>query len=439
MAVQAQNGSTNHPAVRKRRVRIRYVVLAVLFVSTAINYLDRTNLSVAAPHIQHDLGLSATELGVILSAFSWGYAFLQIPGGWLLDRIGPRLAFGWALVLWSLATVATALARGFGSLFALRASLGVLEAPAFPANGRLAASWFPSSERGRATAIYTAGEYVGLALAVPVLSMLVVAFGWQSVFVVTGVAGLVWAVVWFRQIRNTPQEDPRVDEAELAHIEERHLGRANVVPSSAKLNWGDLRYLLSKKRLWGIYLGQFAINSAMFFFLTWFPSYLTQSRGLELMEAGFYASIPYLAALAGVLLGGWWSDSMLRRGVSVNVARKTPIITGLFLATVIVAANYVDDVGLIVAIMSVAFFAQGMAAISWLLPPEIAPSRMVGLTGGVFNFVGNLGGASTPIVIGVIVDATGSFAGGLVFMSCVALMGALSYVFLVDKVERLES
>ncbi|MBA8824500.1 nitrate/nitrite transporter NarK [Saccharopolyspora lacisalsi] len=225
-----------------------------------------------------------------------------------------------------------------------------------------------------------------------------------------------WCGHWCGSARSGTPPPPRVirvSESELAHIEEHGRDGESAPPGRAKLNWADLRYLLGKRRLWGTYLGQFANTSAMFFFLTWFPSYLTRAKDVDLLNAGVYASIPYLVALVGVLLGGWWSDRMLRRGHSANVARKTPIIAGLLLATSIVAANYVDSIALVVAIMSVAFFAQGMAALGWALPAEIAPARMVGLTGGVFNFVGNIGGAVTPIVIGTIVSLSGSFEGGL--------------------------
>jgi len=187
----------------------------------------------------------------------------------------------------------------------------------------------------------------------------------------------------------------------------------------------------------GVLVGQFANASTLFFFLTWFPSYLVSAKHFTLLSAGLLASIPYLTAMVGVFFAGSWSDWMLRRGMSINIARKAPIITGLALASVIILANYTDSPGLIITIMSVAFFAQGMSAISWSLVADIAPIGKLGITGGLFNFVGNLGGVVSPLVVGFVVQLTGSFVGGIGYIAVVAVIGALAYIFLVDKVERL--
>src|SRR6201995_1145686 len=199
--------------------RVRYGILGVIIVATAINYMDRANLSIVAPDVKADLHISAAELGLIFSAFSWTYAALQIPGGWVLDRVGPRITFGIALIVWSLVTGSISLAKGFGSLLGLRLALGVAETPAFPANNALVSRWFPTRERGLATGSYTAGEYVGLAIAAPLLAWMATQYGWHSVFYLTGGLGLAFAFVWLGWIRNSPQGDKRVSQAELDHIE----------------------------------------------------------------------------------------------------------------------------------------------------------------------------------------------------------------------------
>ncbi|MGH3435173.1 MAG: MFS transporter [Sciscionella sp.] len=437
-AVTAPSMGTLDDTPRPARSRARWGLLMALFAITAINYLDRTNMAVAIPHIKADFHLSATEEGLILSAFAWSYAALQVPGGWLVDRIGPKLSFGVAMVGWSLCTAATMLARGFGVLLGLRLSLGVFEAPAFPANNRLVATWFPPAERARATSVYTAGEYIGLAIAVPALSWLAVRFGWQSIFVVTGIIGLIFSAVWFKRVYDSPRKSPRVSADELKHI---HGGAAvgpTTAPARKKTSWADIGYLLRQRRLWGMYIGMFANSTVLYFFLTWFPSYLVSAKHLSVIKAGVFGSIPYIAALAGVLIGGYWSDRLLRRGKSKTFARKTPIVTGFVLACVIVAANYTSSIGLIITFMSAAFFAQGMTALGWTLVAEVAPRRLLGITGGMFNLFANLGGAIAPLVIGVIVDQTGSFAYGLVFIAVVVVIGLLAYLLLIDKVERLE-
>jgi len=408
-------------------------MLALLLAITAVNYLDRTNLSIALPHIKEEFALSGTQEGLLLSAFSWMYVLAQLPGGWLLDRVGPKVAYGWAVLLWSLCTAALALARGFTALLGLRMALGVAEAPAYPANNKLVTTWFPHAERARATAVYTSGQYIGLAVALPLLSWITVSLGWRSMFVATGALGVVLTVVWLRRAHEDPRRHPKANAAELDLLD---AGTTAPRPRT-RPTWRDVGYLLSRRRLWGMYVSQFCTNGVMWFFLTWFPSYLTDAKHISLLDAGFLAAVPYLAALAGVLLSGYWSDRMLRRGVSPTAARKTPIMIGFVLSGVIVAANYTDAPGLVIAVMSLAFFAQGMSAIGWTLASEIAPLRMLGLSGGVFNFFTNLGGAVCPLVIGVILDRTGSFDAALLFVCALAAVGLLAYVFLLDRVERL--
>lgn len=416
--------------------RARYFILFLLFIGTAINYLDRTNISVAAPSIKTALHLNPATLGLIFSAFGWSYAFMQIPGGWFLDRFGPRLAYGTSLILWSLFTFFQGFARNFGLLFGLRVGLGFSEAPAFPTNSRVVAAWFPQHERAFATGVYTAGEYIGLAFLTPFLFWLLASYGWHSIFIITGVIGLVWAVFWFKFYRD-PKESNMINEAEMDYIREGG-GLAEKAGEKKKLNWAHLAHLFKYRQFWGIYIGQFAIASTLYFFLTWFPTYLVTVKHMTMLKAGFVASVPYIAAFIGVLVGGFWSDFMLRRGHSAGVARKTPIISGLLLACLIIFSNYTSSTGLVITIMSVAFFGQGMSAIGWTLVSDIAPSELVGLAGGVFNFAANLSGIITPIVIGLIVNQTNSFNGALLFVGAVALLGALSYIFIVGEVKRIE-
>jgi ACS family D-galactonate transporter-like MFS transporter len=416
--------------------RARYLILFLLFIGTAINYLDRTNLSVAAPSIQAELHLNPATLGLIFSAFSWSYAFMQIPGGWFLDRFGPRIAYGVALVLWSLFTFFIGTARNFSVLFGLRLGLGFSEAPAFPSNSRVVAAWFPKHERALATGVYTAGEYIGLAFLTPFLFWLLATFGWPSIFYVTGIIGLVWALVWFKLYRD-PKDSKRINQAEMDYIREGG-GLADKAGEKDKFNWSQMSHLFKHRQLWGIYIGQYAINTTLYFFLTWFPSYLVKVKNMTMLKAGFVASVPYIAAFVGVLFAGFWSDRMVKRGWSTGAARKTPIITGFLLACLIILANYTSTTSLIIFIMSIAFFGQGMSAITWTLVSDIAPRELVGVAGGVFNFVGNLSGIITPIVIGFIVNSTGAFNGALLFVGAVALVGAIAYIFIVGEVRRID-
>ena len=435
-----------------RRSKARYKILGLLAVGTMINYLDRTVLGIAAPQLTQELGINAAMMGLLFSVFSWTYVASQIPGGLFLDRFGSKLTYFLSMTFWSICTLAQGLVHGIGALFVCRLGLGVTEAPCFPTNSRVVATWFPQSERAMATGTYTVGEYIVLAFFSPFLFMLMGAFGWRSLFYVVGGVGIVFGVIWWMFYRE-PHDHPSANQAELDYIEAggglTHRkkdadgsGPANVeaaAGASAKsgFEWRTIGRLLKHRQLTGICLGQFAGNSTLVFFLTWFPTYLATERHMAWLKIGFFAIMPFIAASIGVMFGGLFSDWLLRRGKSPNVARKLPIIAGLLLASTIILANYVESNVVVIVILSVAFFAQGMAALGWTLVSDIAPEGLLGVTGGIFNFAANLAGIVTPLAVGFIVAATGSFVGALVFIGVIALIGALSYIFIVGDIKRI--
>ncbi len=418
--------------------RSRYFIMVLLFVTVVINYLDRSNLSIAAPHLAQDLNIDPVHMGLILSAFGWTYAAMQIPGGWLVDKVSPRVLYPIAIALWSLATIGLGFVGSFIGLVILRLAVGALEAPAYPINNRVVTTWFPEGERATAIGFYTSGQFVGLAFLTPVLIYLQQTFGWHMVFVVTGGIGIVWAVIWYLIYRE-PRDFKGANAAEVALIEQGgglvDLEKKN--QSRAAFRWADLWAVLNKRKLWGIYIGQFCLNSTLWFFLTWFPTYLVKYRGMDFIKAGFLASVPFLAAFLGVICSGLLSDWLVRRGVSLGMARKLPIISGLLISTCIIGANFVDTPALIIACMAIAFFGNGLASITWSMVSALAPARLLGLTGGMFNFIGNLASISVPIVVGLLVDGN-NFAPAITYIGITALVGALSYGLVVGKVERLE-
>lgn len=419
-----------------KRTRVRFMILALLAIGTMINYLDRTVLGIAAPSMTKELAIDPAVMGILFSAFSWTYVLAQVPGGLFLDRFGSKITYCASVTSWSFFTLLHGFASGFASLLGLRLLLGLAESPCFPTNSRIVATWFPQSERARATSVYTVGEYIGLAFLSPLLFLLLAQFGWRSLFFVTGAMGIVFGWVWWKKYHE-PQ-DSHASAAELEHIA---AGGGLTQPGAqqpTRFEWRKVRQLLAKRQMMGICLGQFACNSTLVFFLTWFPTYLAVERGMDWLKVGFFAVLPFIAASVGVLFGGLWSDGMLRRGFSANISRKLPIVTGLLLASTIVAANYVESEVAVIAILSLAFFAQGMAAIAWTLVSDIAPKGMLGLTGGLFNVAANLAGIITPLVIGFIVSSTGSFVGALAFIAAIALLGALAYIFLIGDIKRIE-
>ncbi|ADG18361.1 major facilitator superfamily MFS_1 [Paraburkholderia atlantica] len=451
MTQSFQSSSAGSPAHSKtaspaRRSKARFQILGLLAVGTMINYLDRTILGIAAPQLTKELGINAALMGLLFSVFSWSYVASQIPGGLFLDRFGSKITYFLSMTFWSLCTLAQGLVGGIAGLFAFRLGLGVSEAPCFPTNSRVVATWFPQSERAMATGTYTVGEYIGLAFFSPFLFMLMGAFGWRSLFLVVGGVGIAFGVVWWLMYRE-PRDHPSANQEELDYIEagggltQRHKDVAGAADTAASkksgFQWRTIGQLLKHRQLTGICLGQFAGNSTLVFFLTWFPTYLATERHMAWLKIGFFAIMPFIAASIGVMFGGVFSDWLLRRGKSPNVARKLPIIAGLLLASTIILANYVESNVVVIAILSVAFFAQGMAALGWTLVSDIAPEGLLGVTGGIFNFAANLAGIVTPLVVGLIVAATGSFVGALVFIGVVALIGALSYIFIVGDIKRI--
>lgn len=419
--------------------RSRYLIMVMLFITVVINYLDRSNLSIAAPALKDEFGLDTVHEGLILSAFGWTYAAMQIPGGWLVDRVAPRVLYAVALILWSAATFFMGFAGSFVALFVLRLAVGALEAPAYPINNRVVTTWFPERERATAIGFYTSGQFVGLAFLTPVLAWLQHRYGWHMVFVTTGLLGIVWGVLWFMVYRE-PRQFRGANEAEIELIRQGggvvDLER-RVTEKKTPFAWADLGLVMSRRKLWGVYLGQFCLTSTLWFFLTWFPTYLVKYRGMDFIKSGFLASVPFLAAFIGVLCSGVLSDWLIRRGATIGLARKLPIILGLLISTAMIGANYTDSTSWVIFFLALAFFGNGLASITWSLVSTLAPVRLLGLTGGVFNFVGNLSSICTPIVIGYLVTQD-NFAPAIVYVASLALLGALSYILLVGKVERIE-
>lgn len=416
--------------------RRRWFMLSLLLIATIINYIDRVNISIAAPFMAKDLGLDKIEMGLIFSAFAWTYALALVPAGFIADRFGSRFTYGVSLISWSAVTVCQGFASGFASLFGLRLAVGAMEAPAFPANSRAVTVWFPARERGLASSIYVCGQYLGTALFTGALLWLATTFDWRHVFYSTGALGIVFGVLWLYLYRD-PLNCKKVSKEELTYIE----AGGGLVKSSqerTRFNWRQIAELFSYRQIWAICIGKFASTSALYFFLTWFPTYLIEERKLTMIKAGIFAVMPFVGATVGILLAGIVSDLLIRRGYSMSFARKLPLVIGSMLGMSIVLVNFTDSNMICIAVLTVAFFAQGIASSSWAAVSEVAPKELIGLTGGITSLAANIGGIVTPIVIGAIVHATGSFAWAFWFIGAVALIGTLSYSLLLGRLYRIE-
>jgi MFS transporter, ACS family, glucarate transporter len=425
---------------------VRYIVILMLFIASTFSYGDRVVLSIAAVDLSRDLHLDALQLGYLLSGFGWAYAAAQLPAGALLDRFGSKRVYGISIICWS----ASALMAGFTgylpalaasyTLFALRFVSGLAQSPVFPGNGRIVAAWFPTAERGRASAIFNASQYFSLVLFAPVMGWIVHLWGWKQCFWFAGLISLVLAVVWFRVIHGV-RNHPHINAAEIDYIE--HGGGlasldANSRPRRNMLTASAVKWLLSNRMLVGIYLGQYCITTLTWFFLTWFPIYLNQARHISIVQVGFLAALPALCGFLGGILGGVVSDRLLQAGRSITFARKLPIVTGMALAMSIMACNFVSARSTVMLLMSLAFFGKGFGALGWTVISDTSPKELVGVNGGLFNLIGNLAGITTPLVIGVIVRRTGSFQGALIYVGVTALIAIIAYLPIVGEIRRLE-
>ena len=429
-----------------KKTRARYLILLMLFLVTTINYADRATISIAGSSLQKDLGIDAIELGYIFSAFGWAYVLGQIPGGWLLDRFGSKRVYAGSIFLWSLFTLLQGYIGVFGIasavtvLFLLRFMVGLAEAPSFPGNARIVAAWFPTKERGTASAIFNSAQYFATVLFAPLMGWIVYTFGWQHVFVVMGALGIVFSIVWMYIIHN-PKEHPLANAAEIQYIAENgglvDLDAASKAQDSSP-KFGYILQLLRNRMMAGVYLGQYCITTLTYFFLTWFPVYLVQERGMTILKAGIIASLPAICGFIGGVLGGVISDALLRRGNSLSVARKTPIVAGMLLSMSMIICNYVEADWMVVSFMALAFFGKGVGALGWAVVSDTSPKQIAGLSGGLFNTIGNMASITTPIVIGYIIAATGSFKLALVFIGANAFVAAFSYLVIVGEIKRFE-
>ncbi|MDE8557241.1 MFS transporter [Pantoea agglomerans] len=432
----------------QKRTNARYWIVVMLFIVTSFNYGDRATISIAGSAMSKDIGLDSVGLGYIFSAFSWAYVIGQIPGGWLLDRFGSKRVYFWSIFTWSLFTLLQGFVdifSGFGiimSLFILRFLVGLAEAPSFPGNSRIVAAWFPAQERGTAVAIFNSAQYFATVIFAPIMGWLVSEVGWAHVFWFMGGLGIILSFIWLKVIHD-PTDHPGVNKAELEYMEQGGaLINMDVKKDNRKVSWSEkwfqIRQLLTSRMMLGIYLGQYCVNALTYFFITWFPVYLVQARGMSILKAGFIASIPAVCGFLGGVLGGVISDWLMRKTGSLNIARKTPIVLGMLLSISMVMCNYTETEWVVVFFMALAFFGKGIGALGWAVMADTAPKEISGLSGGLFNMFGNFSGIVTPIAIGYIIATSGSFEGALVYVGIHAFVAAFSFLVIAGDIKRVE-
>lgn len=394
--------------------RVRWRIFAIIFGLTVINLVDRVSLSIAMPTIAREFQLTPAIQGLILSSFFWAYALLQIPGGWLIDRYGPRRVIGWSTGLWGVFQTLAAFATGGLSLIFARVALGAAEAPLFPAGGKLNSLWLASSERGRGAVLMDCGGPLGVALGGLLIAYLIAVFGsWRTAFFIAGIATLAMAWLAWRYLRDDPAIHPGVNATELARINE---GRSTSVAQAAKAGAQGLG--IARRSLAGILLGRASWAMVFFGLLTWGPSYLAQARGFDIKGIGAATFVIFLCGAAGSLVGGFLCDLLVRKGVRRGLAAKGLLsCSGLVALLAFLLLPQLTDPYAAVALLSLTAFFLMWGSLYWSFPALLAAPARVGLIGGVMNLAGSLGGIAVPILVGLLLQHLGGYPAVLGFFA----------------------
>ncbi|NRH41785.1 MULTISPECIES: MFS transporter [Pseudomonas] len=413
--------------------RVRWRIFAIIFGLTVINLVDRVSLSIAMPTIAREFQLTPAIQGLILSSFFWAYALLQIPGGWLIDRYGPRRVIGWSTGLWGVFQTLAAFATGGLSLIFARVALGAAEAPLFPAGGKLNSLWLASSERGRGAVLMDCGGPLGVALGGLLIAYLIAVFGsWRTAFFIAGIATLAMAWLAWRYLRDDPATHPEVNAAELACINE---GRTTSVAQAAKAGARGLG--IARRSLAGILIGRASWAMVFFGLLTWGPSYLAQARGFDIKGIGAATFVIFLCGAVGSLVGGFLCDLLVRKGVRRGLAAKGLLsCSGLVALAAFLLLPHLTDPYAAVALLSLTAFFLMWGSLYWSFPALLAAPARVGLIGGVMNLAGSLGGIAVPILVGLLLQHLGGYPAVLGFFAlCSGLFIIGTLLIVLDQRE----
>jgi MFS family permease len=404
-------------AAEKPRVGLGAAVVPLMALAVFINYVDRGNLATAGPLIKDELGLSASRLGLIISAFFWSYTPCQLLAGWLAEKINPYRTLAAGLALWSVATALSGFASGFMALIGLRILLGLGESAAFPCSSKLIAEHLPHHKMGAANGMIIIGTALGPAFGTFVGGMLMAQMGWRPVFILFGLASLLWLIPWTLAARAAP----------AAH----KLASAGVAPSLAAI--------VRRREAWASGFGHFANNYAFYFVITWLPVYLVKARGFTMAEMAVLGGEIYLVYAAASLVFGWASDRLIDAGYSVNLVRKGCMATGLVIVAVALAVCAFGDPSLANISLFAAAIGFGFSGPAiYCIGQTLAGPRAGGAWMGFQNMIGNAAGIVAPLITGVLVDKTGGFGAPFAVAAAVALSGVVSWCLMIPKVAPLD-
>jgi sugar phosphate permease len=406
--------------------RTQSTALTMLVIAGTLNYLDRSTLAIANPLIRHEMGLSIADMGLLLSAFLWAYAFSQLPGGALVDRIGPHRLLGAGLALWSVAQTAAGFVTSFGQFATARVFLGMGEAPMFSSAVRVVRDWYNVRDRGLPTGIWNCTSSLGPAIAPPILTALMLGFGWRWMFVIMGLVGLAVAAAWFVLYRDAA-------EAGLTEPERHYLTEHEEAPATHHASFAEWGALFRFRSTWGLILGFFGVVYMGWLYLAWLPGYFEIERHMSIPKTGWVAAIPFAFGVLGSIGGGWFADRLMATGLSPINSRRIPVIVGLLgmAGFTVLAAETPSNTIAVACISAALMFGACSSGMSWALSSVAAPANLTASLGAIQNFGGYLGGALAPVITGFIVQATGSFVPALLISAAIGLASALAYLVLI--------
>jgi ACS family hexuronate transporter-like MFS transporter len=416
----------------KNKKPYRWTILGMLFVAMVINYVDRAALSIAMPFITQEYHLTPSEKGLIFSSFFFGYALFCFVGGYLADRFGPKRVLIWSMSFWSVLCGSTALAFNFWSLLIVRALFGVGEGPVSTTANKAINSWFPIKERARAIGFAQAGGPLGGALAGPIVGFLALWLGWRVAFVVIAVFGIIWALTWWRLATSTPVEHPKVGQEELALI---NLDREAPVQSASEAPKTPVLDVIRQRAVIVMGLSLFCYNYILYFFMTWFPSYLIDAKGIDLKSMSIVTALPWFVGTLGFIGGGFLIDWVFKRTGRRLFSRKVVLVTCLLISAVCVGlTGQLSSVTSAVVVMTIAVgFLMLSAPAYWSMIQDAVPDHQVGTAGGFMHGLANLSGIVAPTATGMIIQSTGTFGSGFALAGILGVIGAVIVALFVTK------
>ncbi|MCW3479028.1 MFS transporter [Neisseriaceae bacterium JH1-16] len=399
---------------------IRWKIFLMMLFLIALNYIDRASLSVAMPLIAKEFNLGPAMQGLLLSAFFWTYAMMQIPGGMLADKYKPRIVIAAATVLWGLSQMLAAFCGSATTLLLTRLGLGLTEAPIMPAGGKLNATWMTKNERGRGATLLDGGAPLGAALGAIIITWLITALNsWRLAFVIAGVATIIAGIFAYRFIRNTPREHPSVNEAEANYVEDAHAAEHSNEPANLS---GRTMDFIKYRSVWCMALGWMCFNTVFYGLLTWMPNYLHKVHGFDIKQMGGATFFIFFSGFVGELVGGWIADKWKDAGASANRVMRTLFSIAAIIATAsIFSVAYVKDPLTVVVLLSSTLFFLRWCGLFWCVPSILGTRNKVGVLGGIMNLGGNIGGISVPLIVGLIVQTTGSYFLALMFFAAAGI------------------